>query len=65
MTDDTPVRVKRPVEETIILPKGSRMIFELVGMCKRLKLSASRGISYIRLTSLSNSPQPQHVSKSG
>lgn len=30
--EDTPVKVKRPVEETVILPKGSRIIFDLVGI---------------------------------
>jgi len=32
MTEDTPVKVQRPVAETIVLPKGSRIIFELIGM---------------------------------
>jgi hypothetical protein len=35
MAEDTPVKVKRPVAGTMVLPKGSRIIFELVGMCER------------------------------
>jgi len=32
MPEDTPVKVKHPSEQTIVLPKGSRLIFELVGI---------------------------------
>ncbi|GJJ09226.1 hypothetical protein Clacol_003448 [Clathrus columnatus] len=32
LTEDTPVKVKRPTEQTIILPKGSRIMFDLVSL---------------------------------
>ncbi|KAF8510338.1 cytochrome P450 [Gautieria morchelliformis] len=34
MAEDTPIKVERPLEETVVLPKGSRIIFEIIGMLR-------------------------------
>jgi hypothetical protein len=32
MVEDTPIKIMNPTEQTIVLKKGSRMIFELVSI---------------------------------
>ncbi|GJJ09227.1 hypothetical protein Clacol_003449 [Clathrus columnatus] len=35
LSEDIPVKVKRPTEQIIVLPKGSRIVFDLISLCKK------------------------------